>query len=138
MKQLSAAGRYLWAMPNTLGGLVVCLPFLLPGFNCRLCQGVIELHGKGIAWMLDRFSMSAVTLGHLILARNEGEIGWCRVHERVHVRQYEQWGPLFIPAYLAAGTIAWVRGRRPYRDNIFEVEAYLAGEPGHEGSGGNA
>jgi tetratricopeptide (TPR) repeat protein len=47
-----------------------------------------------------------------------------REHERVHVRQYERWGPLFIPLYLAAAAIAWWKGLDPYRDNPFEREAF--------------
>jgi hypothetical protein len=48
----------------------------------------------------------------------------CRTHELVHVRQYERWGPLFVPAYLASSAIIWLRGGDPYRDNPFEREAY--------------
>ena len=47
-----------------------------------------------------------------------------REHERVHVRQAHQWGPLFIPAYLGASVVAVLLGRRGYRENAFEVEAY--------------
>jgi hypothetical protein len=47
----------------------------------------------------------------------------------VHVRQYEHWGPLFVPAYLAASLWALLRGRDPYYHNWFEMEARLsAGE----------
>jgi hypothetical protein len=42
----------------------------------------------------------------------------------VHVRQYERWGPLFIPAYFAASGWAWWKGGHAYLDNPFEVEAY--------------
>jgi hypothetical protein len=42
----------------------------------------------------------------------------------VHVRQYERWGPLFVPAYLLSSLVELLRGRRPYRDNWFEREAY--------------
>jgi len=42
----------------------------------------------------------------------------------VHVRQYERWGPLFGPAYLGCSLVLWLMGKRAYRDNPFEVEAY--------------
>ena len=42
----------------------------------------------------------------------------------MHVRQYERWGPLMGPAYLLASLVAWLRGRRPYRDNPFERQAF--------------
>ncbi len=39
------------------------------------------------------------------------------------------WGPLFLPAYLLAGAWQGLRGRRPYWDNPFEVEARRVGDP---------
>lgn len=42
----------------------------------------------------------------------------------VHVRQYERWGPLMGPAYLLASLYMHLTGRRAYRDNPFEREAY--------------
>ena len=40
------------------------------------------------------------------------------------MRQYERWGPFFIPAYLAASLWMLVTGRDPYRENPFEREAF--------------
>ena len=65
-----------------------------------------------------------MTLGHVVLGRDRFLLEATRPHERVHVRQAERWGPLFIPAYLAASLIQLMRGKRPYEDNPFEVEAY--------------
>ena len=65
-----------------------------------------------------------MTLGHVILGASEADLDAARRHEQVHVRQYERWGPLFIPAYLAASAWLWLRGRDPYRDNPFERQAY--------------
>jgi hypothetical protein len=67
---------------------------------------------------------SAMTLGHVVLARDPCLADLTRAHERIHVRQAERWGPLFLPAYGVASLIALLRGRRPYRDNRFEREAY--------------
>ncbi|HMO84113.1 MAG TPA: hypothetical protein PKC18_04240 [Lacipirellulaceae bacterium] len=50
----------------------------------------------------------------------------CRAHELVHVRQYERWGPLFVPAYLACSAVIWLRGGDAYLDNPFEREAFAA------------
>lgn len=49
-------------------------------------------------------------------------------HELVHVRQYELWGPLFVPIYLIASLWAGLRGGNAYRDNRFEIAARR--EPG--------
>ena len=58
-----------------------------------------------------------------MLARDAAALSSTRSHERVHVRQYERWGPLFIPLYLSASAWALASGRDPYRDNRFEREA---------------
>ena len=52
-----------------------------------------------------------------------------RAHERVHVRQAERWGALFLVAYPLASAFAWVRGARPYRDNCFERAAFAVSDP---------
>ena len=66
----------------------------------------------------------AMTLGHVIWGCDELCLARCRDHEQVHVRQYERWGPLFIPAYLIASLVAHRRGLDPYFDNPFEREAF--------------
>ena len=71
-----------------------------------------------------RGGASAMTLGHVVLGRDRQLLDATRAHERVHVRQCERWGPLFIPAYLIASALVLLRGGRPYEDNPFEREAY--------------
>ena len=51
-----------------------------------------------------------MTLGHVVIARNAELLDKTRDHERVHVRQCERWGPLFIPVYLLLSFIAWSAG----------------------------
>jgi hypothetical protein len=68
-----------------------------------------------------------MTFGHVVVGRDQWTLASCRAHERVHVRQYERWGPFFIPAYVAASVWAILRRRHPYFDNPFEVEAACAG-----------
>ena len=67
---------------------------------------------------------TAMTLGHVVLGVDQEALDLTRTHERVHVRQCERWGPLFLPAYGLASLAAWVGGRDAYRGNRFEVEAY--------------
>jgi hypothetical protein len=98
----------------------------------RVVDGVLEAHGPALAWLLAHLApmsagAAAVTLGHVVLARDAESLDTTRAHERVHVRQCESWGPLFVPAYLAASVIATLRGGHFYFDNAFEVEAYRAG-----------
>ena len=44
-------------------------------------------------------------------------------HERVHVEQYERWGPLFFLAYPLSSLWQILHGRSPYWDNHFEIQA---------------
>ena len=66
---------------------------------------------------------SAITFGHVVLAASEQDQNHLRSHERAHVKQYERWGPLFLLAYPAESAMQLLRGRRPYLDNRFEVQA---------------
>ena len=64
---------------------------------------------------------------HTILGQTEAALDICREHEMVHVRQFERWGLLMGPAYLLASLYMWLLGKRAYRDNPFEREAYELG-----------
>jgi len=118
----------LWALPWTLVGLLVGGLGLLTGGKVRRRGRALEFHGGVISASLRRLpgvgSAAAMTLGHVIIGRSPDALDRCRKHEHVHVRQYERWGPFFIPAYLLASAWQWCRGRRAYLDNPFEVEAY--------------
>ena len=65
-----------------------------------------------------------------MLARNLELLEETRSHERIHVSQCELWGPVFIPAYLTASLWLYLRGREPYEDNPFELEARRRSETG--------
>lgn len=133
MKFRSIASRligYLWTAPNTLlgsmaGVIVVCL-----GGHARLVCGVAEFHGGLLGRLLVAAStecrFSAITLGHVILGINGVALDAVRRHEHVHVRQYECWGPFFLPAYGISSLWQLLRGRRVYQDNYFERKAYGA------------
>jgi hypothetical protein len=114
---------YLWPLPYTLAGVAIGL--LLSG-RFRTVDGVIEIQGPLIARVLKRMYLPAMamTLGHVVFGQNEVALAITRRHERVHVRQYERWGPLFVPAYLLISLLLYLRGRDGYRDNPFEIEAY--------------
>lgn len=51
-------------------------------------------------------------------------------HELCHVRQWQRYGPRFIPRYVRASWQAWRAGGDPYRDNVFEAAARAATERG--------
>jgi hypothetical protein len=121
--------RYVWALPTTALGLVFVPLALVAGGGVQVVSGVLEVYGGVVAWLLRHATLmkggaSALTLGHVVLGVDRVMLEVCRSHERVHVRQAERWGPLFIPAYLAASMWAAACGGHYYRDNAFEREAY--------------
>jgi hypothetical protein len=105
---------------------------LASGGKLQVERGVLEVHGGCVTWFLSRGmpwmkgGAAAMTLGHVILGCDRDCLAQARDHEHVHVRQYERWGILFLPLYLLYSFVLWLRGRDPYRDNPFEVEAYGA------------
>ena len=128
MRAIFASMAILWASPWTLFGLLVGGLGLLGGGRIQRTGRVVEFFGGGAAFFLRTFPLvsgaSAVTFGHTVLARDRSALEATREHELVHVRQYERWGPVFVPAYLLCWLVLWLRGRDPYRDNPFEREAY--------------
>jgi hypothetical protein len=122
---------YLWTLPTTCVGLLLAPLALLSGGKLRIVDGVLEIQGPLVAFFLRRCvpipgGASAMTLGHVVIGRDQHCLDSSRDHERVHVRQCERWGPLFIPVYLLASLMVKLRGGDAYRDNPFEREAYNA------------
>ncbi len=122
---------YLWAAPNSCLGLICGL---LLGGRFRIVAGVVEIEGPRVAGALRRLWIpaAAITLGHCVLGCSPQMLAATRRHERVHVRQYEWWGPLFLPAYLLMFLLLQLRGRDGYRENPFEIQAYRESDPGCE------
>lgn len=91
-------------------------------------QGVLEVHG-GLVTLLLRYAVPmkggcrAMTLGHVVLGRDPASLRQCRAHERIHVRQYEMFGPFLIPAYLLSSLVLLLLGKDPYHQNPFEKHA---------------
>lgn len=120
--------RYAWAGPNTLIGLLLTALILLGRGTTHAIGGVIEVHGPLASFLLRRCTLleggaAALTLGHVVLGRDESALEATRSHERVHVRQYERWGPAFLPAYAVASLWALARRAGAYRGNHFERQA---------------
>ena len=122
--------RYVWAAPYSAIGFALGLAALLFGASVRIHSGVFEFAGGHVGKWVSRlrapFAFSAITFGHVVLGIDHATLDVVRTHEHVHVRQYERWGPFFIPAYLLSSFVQLLRRRNPYRDNCFEREAYAA------------
>lgn len=129
---------YVWAAPNTLLGLLVAPLALLPDGRAQVIDGVLELGGRPFARLLNLgvIPIGALTLGHVVLGRDQRVLEATRVHERVHVRQYEVFGPFFLPCYLLCSLGCWARRKDAYRDNPFERAAYAVEREHAEHSSG--
>jgi hypothetical protein len=114
---------YVWAAPATSIGLAFGAVGLLSGGKTRVNTGVIEFHGGLVKRWLILCGASAMTLGHVVLGQTDSDLEWTRDHERVHVKQYERWGPLFLPLYFGWAGYLYLSGKHYYLDIPFEVEA---------------
>ena len=133
--------RIVWASPNSLIGLTlggIGFPF---GTRAQLREGCVEFYGGLVTRMLSNIpvggSTAAMTLGHTVLGQDQQNLDRCRAHEQVHVRQYERWGPFFLPAYLGWSVVLWLQDKDAYLDNPFEVEAYTIADPRYSGQNGD-
>jgi hypothetical protein len=117
----------LWALPYTLLGMLIGGMGCLTGGKVQRRGMALEFYGGATNIFLRYVCgtwVSAITFGHTILGRDAETLQACRDHEWVHVRQYQRWGPFFGPAYLLSSLMVWCQGKRAYRDNHFEREAY--------------
>ena len=114
---------YVWASPWSLVGLL-----LAPLFSRRRVEsGVLVCEGASWPGRLG-WRYTAITFGHVVLCVTATTESLMR-HELAHVRQYERWGPLFLPAYLLGSLWAVLTGKHYYRDNPFESALRRGDEP---------
>ena len=119
--------RYLWASPATALGVAMALVARACGASGVIVNGVLEVGGGRLGQAITRlprpFAFCAITFGHVVIGVDARSLAQFRAHERVHVEQYERWGILFFPLYIASSLWQALRGRRAYWDNHFEREA---------------
>jgi hypothetical protein len=122
------AAKVLWVAPCSIVGLLGGCGTLLCGGTARRASSTLEftLGDRKAARTLRRMlPFRAIALGHVIIAVDAVALEELRAHELVHVRQYEQWGPLFFVAYGASAAWQVINGRDAYWHNHFEVQARL-------------
>lgn len=119
--------KILWAAPCSLIGLLFASIPLVLGGRAEWRRGTLEVtyrHSQDSCGKFVRaFPFRGIVFGHVILAITEEELLCIRCHERVHVEQYERWGPFFFLAYGLSSFWQLLRGRSPYWHNHFEVQA---------------
>src|SRR4051812_42178924 len=136
MRQMHFVMRYAWALPATLVGSLFIPIALCGGATIHLVDGVIEVGGGQLRRIISLLPRSvrfvAITFGHVIIGVDHRILQSVRTHEHVHVQQYERWGPLFLPLYVASSLAQMLRGRDPYLGNCFEREAYAKATETHD------
>lgn len=127
MRDVHTSLRYLWALPATVVGLLFAAIAMCGGATLQPVEGALEVAGgrllRGILTLPSSVRFIAITFGHVIIGVDHAVLSSARAHEHVHVQQYERWGVLFFPIYLASSIIQLLRGRHFYSDNVFEREA---------------
>jgi hypothetical protein len=100
----------------------------LRGGQIERRNGVVLVTGGQVPFLLRGFRNlsggAAMTLGHVIFARDQQCLNKSLNHELVHVRQFERWGPFCLPASWAIALWLRLRGFDPYLDHPFEREAF--------------
>ena len=123
--------RYLWVAPISLWFVPLAWVARWTGGSYAWHTGVLEIEGGIVGKWLDNGiplfgSVNAFTVGHVVVGVSPAHLASSRVHERVHVRQFERWGVLFPLVYAFAGWQAKRRGGHFYWDNPYEIEARAA------------
>ena len=128
IRRIFSVARYVWASPATSVGMLLSLIAFAVGAKGRVVEGAIEVAGGRIdrcLLVLPRYCrFGAITFGHVIIGVDHETLSQHRLHEHVHIRQYERWGVLFFPLYLWSSLLQIARGRDPYLNNSFEREAF--------------
>lgn len=119
--------KLIWVSPCTAVGLALAVVPLVAGGKAKWSSGALEVtYRHSLASCGNRalkLPFRGIVFGHVILAVTSEELGTIGSHERVHVEQYERWGPLFFFAYGASSLWQLVNRHSPYWHNHFEVQA---------------
>lgn len=119
--------KLLWAAPCSAIGLAFAAIALLAGGKARWSAGALEVTLRQNHEMCGKLARAlpfrGIVFGHVILAVTSEELLAIGPHERVHVAQYERWGPVFFVAYAASGLWQLLHARSPYWYNHFEIQA---------------
>jgi hypothetical protein len=126
----------LWALPLDLAGMLLALPVVLRGGRMQRMRSktpALLVYGPFADFLLAHHpfgAMSAMAIGHVVIAGHHGLTRQTLRHELMHVRQAAVWGVVFPFAYVASSLWASLRGRDAYWNNFFEVAARKAERTG--------
>ena len=80
------------------------------------------------SYIIDRvFGVAAITVGDRVFYDYGKYLSRRKAHEEKHLEQWADLGPArFISLYALSSAWAFIRGKDPYHDNMFEVSAHEA------------
>jgi hypothetical protein len=132
--------KLIWAAPCSAVGLLLAVVPLSLGGKAVCRHGALEVTYRQRQASCGKLALAlpfrGIVFGHVILAVTEEELCHMGPHERVHIEQYERWGPLFFLAYGMSSLWQLLRGRSPYWCNHFEIQARERSSEVHRASGG--
>ena len=120
--------RDMWrSLPGDLLGRLVIRGCGIPAPTREYDAGdvravLVEDPRIGLWFRAQAIPVQAQTLGRYVLSRNSLTPDTL-AHEVEHVRQWERFGPLYLPLYFGSSALVALRGKRAYWDNGFEVAA---------------
>lgn len=128
MKRILLVLGYFWALPATLAGFVVAALGKADFVDSddEWCFHFVAREG-GACWkFFEAYGMAAFTVGAVIVYKIDGYRRFPELvrHEREHFYQARRWGIFMMPAYYLHSLWLYFKGRDPYRENWFEVQAY--------------
>jgi len=120
--------RDAWrALPGDLLGLAVMRGCGIDAPTRRVVAGdvtavLVEDPRVGLWFRAQLIPVQAQTLGRYVVALGPVPAD-VLAHECEHIRQWRRFGPFYLPIYFGSSAAAFLRGRRPYWDNVFEAGA---------------
>lgn len=95
---------YFWTSINTIFGLVIGATGTIVGIIVGSDPSIIAQHNA--IWFVNNPLVArgydATTYGNTVISKPSVDISSCYIgeHEEQHTKQYQWWGPAFIPAYI--------------------------------------
>ena len=119
--------KLLWASPCSAIGVALAAFPLSAGGKAKWSAGALEVTYRcslaRCGKLARELPFRGIVFGHVILAVTRDELVVIGPHERIHVEQYERWGPLFFLVYAVSSLWQLASGHSPYWHNHFEVQA---------------
>jgi len=89
----------IWVFLGTAPGLILSQGDVIQEFKVGNAKIVEVAYGSNADNFLKNLGKAAITLGHIVIVRQDRVTDARIRHEMVHVKQWERYGPFFYIAY---------------------------------------